>query len=88
MAFQLLYFRLIDVSLYVVAEIREEKYFSFAVPEIRMVNDIFEHEFSWILGNWASLYIFLYFAFCLIYHKIEELQVLILTISLIFKFLV
>ena len=46
MAFQLLYFRLIDVSLSVVAELREEKYFSFAVPEIRMVNDIFEHEFS------------------------------------------
>ena len=45
-AFQLLNFRLVDVGLDVVAEIREEEDFSFAVPEVRMVNDVFEHEFS------------------------------------------
>ena len=46
MALKFLNFGLVNVGFDVVAEIREEKNFSLAVPEERMIEQILKHEFS------------------------------------------
>ena len=50
-ALELAHLGLVDVRLDVVAEVREEQHLALAVPQVRMVQHISEHEVSQALGR-------------------------------------
>lgn len=52
----------VDVGLDVVAEVRKEEDFAFAVPEKGMVKDVFEHESTKVV-DWLALEILICWVF-------------------------
>lgn len=86
MALKLLNFGLVNVRFDVIAEIREEKNLSLTIPKEGMIEQILEHQLSRIFTDSSIFNVFVRYlslASRFIKNEIKELEIFILTVSLV-----
>lgn len=86
--FQFAHLGLVDVGFDIVAEVGQEEDLPLAVPQKRVIQNISKHGLSAVFTAAGTVDVFFKFALDLVKDKVEELQILFMTVCFIFQFLV